>query len=63
MLMATFEKVSFTKGWCNKTIFAVVFLVWVIPKVSRKSTLIRKDNVVYIFCLNSVDIQIQNMKY
>ena len=49
MFMATFEKVSFTKGWCNKTIFAVVFLVWVIPKVSRKSTLIRKDNVVYIF--------------
>ena len=63
MFMATSEKVSFTKILCNETIFAVAFLIWVIPKVSRKSTLIRKDNVVYIFCLNSVDIQIQNMKY
>ena len=63
MFMAAFEKVSFTKSSCNKTIFAMVLLVWVIPKVSRRSTLTWKDIVVYIFCLNSVDIQIQNMKY
>ena len=49
MFMTTFEKGSFTKGWCNKTIFSVAFLVWVVPKVSRKSTLRWKDNVVYIF--------------